>query len=261
MSTAALLILSLVAGVVVAVVTAPVGVSGAVFLLPIQLSVLHFPNPTVTPTNLLFNVVAIPGALARYRRRSPLRNPLTTTLLLGTVPGVILGAVVRVTLIPGPTIFRLLVAAFLLPLGIWLLPTHPKTPSRRPPDPPPDFTITAAVVVGTLGGIYGIGGGSLLSPILIGRGMPMATVAPAALLTTFITSIAGAATYLLLAITTAGGNIAPYWTVGICAGTGGLIGAYLGALLQPHLPVRVLRITLGASAIATASLYLAQAGH
>ncbi|PJE24528.1 MAG: hypothetical protein CK431_05700 [Mycobacterium sp.] len=255
-----MLILSLVAGVVVAVVTAPVGVSGAVFLLPIQLSVLHIPNPAVTPTNLLFNVVAIPGALARYRRRSPLRNPLTTTLLLGTVPGVMLGAVVRVTLIPGPTIFRLLVAAFLLPLGIWLcLPT--RRPIQAATGPSTRFTITAAVVVGTLGGIYGIGGGSLLSPILIGRGMPMATVAPAALLTTFITSIAGAATYLLLAITTAGGNIAPYWTVGICAGTGGLIGAYLGALLQPHLPERVLHITLGASAIATASLYLAQAGH
>ena len=40
---------------------------GAVFLLPIQLTVLDVPSPAVTPTNLLFNIVAIPGALARYR--------------------------------------------------------------------------------------------------------------------------------------------------------------------------------------------------
>ncbi len=41
-------------------VTTPAGVSGAVLLLPIQLSVLHVPSPAVTPTNLLFNVVAAP---------------------------------------------------------------------------------------------------------------------------------------------------------------------------------------------------------
>ncbi|MFF5230234.1 hypothetical protein [Dactylosporangium sp. NPDC000521] len=43
--------------------------SGAVFLFlflfPVQLSVLHVPSPAVTPTNLLFNVVSGPGALAR----------------------------------------------------------------------------------------------------------------------------------------------------------------------------------------------------
>ena len=65
------------AGWGVAVLTVPVGVSGAVFLLPIQLTVLDVPSPAVTPTNLLFNIVAIPGALARYRTRAPLQSPLT----------------------------------------------------------------------------------------------------------------------------------------------------------------------------------------
>jgi uncharacterized membrane protein YfcA len=36
-------------------VATPAGVSGAVLLLPIQLSILHVPSPAVTPTNLLFN--------------------------------------------------------------------------------------------------------------------------------------------------------------------------------------------------------------
>jgi len=47
-------------------------VSGAVFLLPVQVSLLGVPSPAVTPTNLLFNVVATPRGLLRYRRRGGL---------------------------------------------------------------------------------------------------------------------------------------------------------------------------------------------
>lgn len=61
-------LLGFVAGLLVAVLTTPVGVSGAVFVLPLQLSLLGVPNPAVTPTNLLFKIISIPGALARYAR-------------------------------------------------------------------------------------------------------------------------------------------------------------------------------------------------
>jgi len=254
-------VLSFAAGIAVATLTAPVGISGAVFLLPIQLSLLNVPNPAVTPTNLLFNIVSIPGALARYRRRAPLRSPLTTLLLAGTLPGVITGAIIRVFAIPGPILFRLFVASLLLPLGVWLClrsvrSTHEPAPaastSKR-------LTFALALAVGVVGGIYGIGGGSLLSPILVGRGTPVSEVAPAALTSTFVTSIVGAATYVVLALTTAGHNIAPDWAVGIICGVGGLCGGYLGAHLQPLLPEKVLRAGLGISAIVVAALYTAQA--
>lgn len=241
-------------------VTAPVGVSGAVFLLPIQLSVLQVPSPAVTPTNLLFNIVAIPGALARYRTQAPLRSALTTVLLIGTLPGVIIGACVRVFLIPGQQVFKLLVAGFLLPLGIWLCLQRRKKVTKRHSTPlSRNIIIAAAFSVGVIGGIYGIGGGSLLSPILVGRGLPLAIVAPATLVSTFVTSLVGAATYLMLAVTTAGLHIAPHWTVGLCAGVGGLIGGYLGARLQPRLPDRLLRTVLGVLAIGTAILYVIEA--
>lgn len=51
-----------VAGLVLSMVTSPVGVSGVVFLLPVQLDVLQVPSPAITPTNLLFDVIAVPGA-------------------------------------------------------------------------------------------------------------------------------------------------------------------------------------------------------
>ena len=55
---------------VLALVATPAGVSGAVLLLPVQLSVLGVPSPAVTPTNLLFNVAATPGALCASGRSS-----------------------------------------------------------------------------------------------------------------------------------------------------------------------------------------------
>ena len=41
--------------------------------------------------------------------------------------------------------------------------------------------VVLVAVVGCAGGIYGIGGGSILAPVLIGSGRPPADVAPAAL--------------------------------------------------------------------------------
>lgn len=251
---------SFVAGLVLATVTAPVGVSGAVFLLPVQLSVLAVPNPAVTPTNLLFNIVSIPGALLRYRQRASLRSSLTSVLLAGTLPGVVIGAVIRVFLIPGPQLFRMLVAVLLFPLGVWLCLRALRGPNGRVPSPPSNrFVMILALGVGVIGGIYGIGGGSLLSPILVGRGVPVATVAPAALTSTFVTSVAGAATYVTLALTAPGQDIAPHWIVGVVSGLGGLCGGYLGAHLQPVLPEKTLRAGLGVLAIATAVLYGIQA--
>lgn len=41
----------------IAIFTTPVGVSGAVFLVPVQISILHTPSPAVTPTNLIYNLI------------------------------------------------------------------------------------------------------------------------------------------------------------------------------------------------------------
>ncbi|MEU0944073.1 sulfite exporter TauE/SafE family protein [Streptomyces canus] len=251
----------LAAGLLIALVTAPVGVSGAVFLLPVQLSVLGVANPAVTPTNLLFNVVAGPGALWRYRHDGALRGDLGRRLVLGTLPGVVLGASIRVFALPGPDVFRVLIAALLLPLGLWLC-LRALAPAHRRPSPAGELTpraLTAlALVVGVVGGIYGIGGGSLLGPILVGRGMPVARVAPAALTATFATSLVGAAAYALLSLVSTG-DVTPDWRLGLACGAGGLIGGYLGARLQPRLPERALRLLLGGLAAALGALYAAQA--
>ncbi|TQS42155.1 sulfite exporter TauE/SafE family protein [Cryptosporangium phraense] len=243
------------AGLLIAIVTTPVGVSGAVFLLPVQLSVLQVPSPAVTPTNLLFNVVAGPGALLRYARAGQLNGPLTRRLLAGTVPGVAVGATVRVFLLPGATVFKLVAAGVLVPLGVWLcLRTVRPSP---PTDAPVRRVALLAFVVGVVGGIYGIGGGSIMGPILVGRGQPVSLVAPAALASTFAASLSGALVYAGLALTTSV-SAAPHWTLGLLAGLGGLVGGYVGALVQPRLPENGLRLLLGVTATAVGVLYAAE---
>jgi uncharacterized protein len=229
-----------------AVLCTPVGVSGAVFLVPVQVSVLHTPNPAVTPTNLLYNLIAIPGALARFHRQGRLGGPLLRLLVLGTLPGVVLGAVIRVELLSGPEAFYLVIAAVLVPLGAWLTLASPPASGERADRS--RLILILAAAVGTIGGIYGIGGGSILGPILVGLGYTVIEVAPAALAATFLTSVAGVATYALLSLGTTG-DIAPDWIVGIALGAGGLAGSYVGVSLQERLPEILLRRGLGLLAL------------
>jgi uncharacterized membrane protein YfcA len=217
------------------------------------------PSPAVTPTNLLFNVVATPGALLRYRAQGQLGGPLARQLVTATLPGVVIGAVVRVYLVPDVTVFRLLVAAVLLPLGVWLCARSvPRRSTGRARSLSRRSITALALLVGVIGGIYGIGGGSILGPVLVGTGMPVAVVAPAALASTFATSVVGAITYGLLAVV-ADGAIAPDWALGLTCGIGGLTGGYLGARLQPRLPETALRLLLGVLAIGLATAYVIQA--
>jgi uncharacterized membrane protein YfcA len=253
---------ALAAAFAVAVAATPAGVSGAVLLLPFQVSVLGTPSPAVTPTNLLYNVIATPGALYRYWRQEQTGGRLALVLVAGTLPGVIAGSVIRVELLPGPRVFDLVVCAVLLPLGLWLTATGP-APARRPapglkpalPLIPAPALVVLASLVGCVGGIYGIGGGSILAPVLIGSGRPAAEVAPAALAATFVTSVAGVVTFTILSIHQRG-PIAPAWATGLALGLGGLAGAYTGARIQAHLPEALIRRMLGVLVIVIGARYL-----
>ena len=249
------------AGLLVAAVTTPAGVSGAVLLLPVQVSLLGVPSPAVTPTNLIFNLFATPSGVLRYRRlrRSSIASPLAIQLLAGTVPGVVIGAVIRVEWLSGQQAFYVAASAVLALLGAMLVGRR-SAPAEGPLGlaaiPP------IAACVGVVGGIYGFGGGSFLAPILILGGYTAYAVAPAALLSTLAASTVGVVTFMILGATSSSGDIAPDWGVGIAAGAGGVVGAYIGASLQSRIPEPLLRRLLGwlARLIAARYLYLGAAG-
>jgi uncharacterized protein len=245
------------AGLIVATVTTPAGVSGAVLLLPVQVSLLGVPSPAVTPTNLLYNLFATPSGVLRYRRTGSAMSDLAWPLLAGTVPGVIIGAVIRVELLAGERAFEIVVAAVLAPLGAFLLFTRPRTSATL--RIPREALALLAFAVGVVGGIYGVGGGSILAPILLVTGYSAYQVAPAALLSTLAASTVGVASFLVLGWSGAEGAVTPDWSTGIAAGVGGVIGAYAGATAQPHIPEIALRRLLGALVIAIAVRYAWQA--
>jgi len=251
-------VVALAAAYFIALVTTPAGISGAVLLLPFQVSVLATPSPAVTPTNLLYNVVATPGALYRYWRQGQTGGRLALVLIAGTLPGVVAGSVIRVKLIPGPRVFDLVVAAVLIPLGTWLVLTRPARagePGRPPRLIRAPVLMVLAVVVGCVGGIYGIGGGAFLAPVLIGSGRKPSEAAPAALAATFVTSAGGVITFTLLALQQHI-SVAPDWPTGIALGAGGLAGGYTGARLQSRMPDVLIRRLVSVLVIAIGAYFL-----
>ena len=101
----------------VSTLTSMGGVSGAFVLLPFQVSVLGFVGPAVTPTNHLFNVIAIPSGVYRYVREKRMLWPLALIIVVGTMPGVVVGSLARIHLLPDPRNFKLFMGLVLLFIG------------------------------------------------------------------------------------------------------------------------------------------------
>ncbi|MFZ5652070.1 MAG: TSUP family transporter [Bacillota bacterium] len=298
----------------VSTMTAPAGVSGAFLLLPFQMSVLNYTSPSVSPTNLIYNIVAIPGGLYRFIKEGRMAWPLTWVVVAGTLPGVFFGSWVRIQYLPDPKAFKLFVGTVLLYLGVRLLleftsgskdkkarnkalekkfkervdqiksETNQKIAAGLPADAVVKTRIFSlkkieyefwgetysfgtiaifilALVVGLIGGIYGIGGGAIIAPFCVSiLSLPVYTVAGAALAGTFITSIAGVVFYSVLAITPVGStaNVSPDWALGALFGLGGLLGTYTGAYFQKYLKEGIVKGIMATLIIFLALRYITQ---
>lgn len=116
------------AGFGVAFICSMGGVSGANLLLPFQMVVLGFTTPAVSATNHVFNIVAIPSGVYRYIREGRMVWPLTLVVIAGTVPGVLLGVILRVRYLPDPTHFRLFAGLVMLFIGYLVVRSLLKKP-------------------------------------------------------------------------------------------------------------------------------------
>jgi uncharacterized membrane protein YfcA len=112
-------------------------------------------------------------------------------------------------------------------------------------------------IVGIVGGIYGIGGGSIIAPFFITFfGLPVYIVAGAALMGTFVTSVAGVAFYQAIAPFYPDLSVAPDWMLGLLFGLGGMAGMYLGARCQKFVPARAIKWMLAGIMVFTAVKYV-----
>ena len=183
------------------------GVSGAFLLLPFQMSVLGYTSPSVSATNQLYNIVAIPSGVYRYWREGRMIWPLVWAVVAGTLPGVLIGAIIRVTGLRDPRHFKLFAAAVLLYIGGKMVrdmlkqqaasaatgkaaPSGPLAASYGNPAAtvritestlrrigftfqgetytvPVSGIFLLCFIVGIVGGVYGIGGGAIVAPFLV----------------------------------------------------------------------------------------------
>ncbi|KUJ95095.1 MAG: hypothetical protein XD41_1902 [Desulfonauticus sp. 38_4375] len=274
------------------------GVSGAFLLLPFQMSILGYTSPSVSATNQVFNIVAIPSGVYRYWKEGRMVWPLTLLVILGTLPGVFLGAIIRVIYLPDPRNFKFFAGLVLAYIGLKMvkelnkqklstsekkfenLVRSLKEKSQRKNLPGTkviafnwkklaysfygeEFEVsfwgifTLTFVVGIIGGIYGIGGGAIIAPFLVTFfELPVYTIAGAALMGTFVTSIAGVIFYQLLAPFYPHLSVAPDWRLGLLFGLGGMAGIYLGARCQKYIPAKFIKIILILTIFITSLKYI-----
>lgn len=239
-----------------------VGISGAFLLLPFQVSILNYTSISVSATNHLYNVVAIPSGVYRYWKERRFYYPLTILITIGTFPGVILGYFLRISVFESVKNFKLLVGAVLLFIALKMIYDllFPKKPAKFSPEPIRTLRFTpsrlefeysgktyrinnfllagTALIIGVIGGVYGIGGGALMAPILLAFfHLPPYVFAGATLFGTFLTSVLGVAIFTL-------GGRGPDFLLGFLFGVGGAIGMYLGAKVQKLVPQKALTILL-----------------
>jgi uncharacterized membrane protein YfcA len=261
------------------------GISGAFLLLPFQMSFLGFISLSVTATNFLFNVIGTPGGVYRYARECRFVWPVAMLIVAGIIPGVLIGYYLRITCLPDPKIFKFFAGCVLLVIAVKLLKealnaknTVSQTPEScmlidRVEEASIEIKTTRfnfkgatypfitakllglAIVVGIIGGVYGIGGGAIIVPLLITVfRLPVYAIAGAVLLGTFASSLAGVTIYSLIPIN---GTVAgPDWLLGILFGLGGLMGMYLGARTQKYVPGRWIKLMLGCVIIVVSSKYI-----
>lgn len=274
---------------VVSFFTSMGGVSGAFLLLPFQVSVLGYTAPSVSSTNQLFNIVAIPSGVYRYIKEGRMLWPLTWAVIVGTLPGVFIGALVRIKYLPDPESFKLFVGMVLCYIGFQLLVDVIKNKDQKKRSGKPQtariqhsirvlestilkvsfayqgktYTFSPPVVyticflVGIIGGVYGIGGGAIVAPFFVTIvGLPVHVVAGAALMGTFITSVAGVAFYQYFSWIFTDVAVAPDWALGLLFGLGGFCGMYLGARSQKFVPGRVIKGILCACVLFVSAKYI-----
>ena len=279
------------------------GVSGAFLILPFQVSVLGFNTPAVSATNQLFNIVAIPSGVYRYIREGRMVWPLTWVVIIGTFPGVFIGAILRVQYLPDPKNFKMFAGFVLLYIGARLLKdllkrkssesntvsaeeqfqmlvkSYKSKPGKRelPKVIIKKFTLSHLVyefygqefdinipgiialcfIVGIIGGVYGIGGGSIIAPFFVSFfGLPVYTIAGAALMGTFVTSIAGVLFYQAIAPFYPNMAVAPDWALGFLFGIGGFAGMYCGARTQKFVPAKIIKWILVACLLFASAKYI-----
>lgn len=191
------------AALAISFITSQGGISGAYLLLPIQSCILNTVNPVISGTNLLYNLISIPLSIHEYFRERRIAASFTSILVIGgaSAGGAVVGGTwLRGHYLTGGYTFSYFMGAVLLALAAELILSSTLLIRRvrtyetvvRCSRDKTSLVITTnksntyrvntillviiTVLVGMASGAYGIGGASILSPILIGPPMGLPAI-------------------------------------------------------------------------------------
>lgn len=272
----------------IALVSATGGITGAFLLLPVQIGILGIASPSVSATNHLYNIFAAPGGVYRYWKEGRLSGPLVGLVTGGTLPGIIIGVLIRIYWLSNAEPFKVFAGIVLLVLGLVLLRRTWSSASTtvssanvcltesdlitmtwtelRIRYQDNDYSVKViwlvfvSFLIGVIGGAYGIGGGVFTSAYLVGIcGLPVYMTAGATLFATFFSSVLATIIFAVLPLFGIGvaNEVTPVWSLGIAMGLAGYAGGYLGARLQKRLPSKLILTVLAILMLGVAGKYVA----
>ncbi|HPE84775.1 MAG TPA: sulfite exporter TauE/SafE family protein [Chlamydiales bacterium] len=244
-------------GIVAGLLSGLIGISGGVIAVPSLLFILRYSGMpeehlmhvavSTSLSSMTFN--SFSSMMAHHRRHGVVWDA-TLKMLPGLLLGSAAGALIAGLLASG--VLEVVFGVFECALGLYFLRALKQ---KEDCHPLPSFALlcAAAFLISGIATILGIGGGLLVTPLLVFMGFKMRKAVGTAAASSFVVCLAGAISYLVLGLKS--GDIIPdcigfiHFPAFFCIILTAPFAAILGAYLTHTLPVNVIRRIFGLALI------------
>lgn len=206
---------------IVAVLYSSVGHGGASGYLAIM-ALYNMSLETMRPNALVLNLLVSGIAFIQFYRAGHFDRSLIFPFLIGSIPAAFIGGMID---LPG-TVYKIILGVCLILAVVRMVV---KMPSSENPVLAKSIWIAIGIgfAIGLVSGLIGIGGGIILSPVILLLGWgDMKKTATASALFIWLNSLAGLAGFFV----SSGPMSTSSWPLLIAAGMGGILGGYLGSV-------------------------------
>lgn len=236
-------------GLVGGVLSGLIGVGGGIFFVPALIFVMGWDIKEAVAVSLVIIIFSsLSGTIRNLRTDDPINWRAATILATTVAPSALIGvAISRIS----PSILVEVVFAIILLLLVY--PTARGALNLgQSIKIPTVLVIAAGIIIGTLSGLVGVGGGVLMVPLMVlGLGLRTKVAIATSLVITFCTGVVGSIGY----IATGFDQFASLPPLVI----GSIVGAWLGVRLRVHTPDKALRVVFAGFMVAVAIRILTSA--
>jgi uncharacterized membrane protein YfcA len=236
--------------IVVAIIANASGFSGGVLFQPIYNIFLHVPIQNSVATGVATETVGMTSGVIRYLYYRMVDLPIGFTLLMLTIPGIVLGSH-ALTIIPGDLLKFVLGFIIIFLATVQLVNAVQKAFGTKDSIPVED--IYPYMAVPPLGGFFsattGTGICEMMQPLLE-KGLGLKTKKANA--TAIMVEAIG--DWIITILNIQAGFI--MWEIWIFSGTGVIIGGQIGPWLSRYLPERLLKIVFSLCVITVGVFYI-----